>query len=211
MKPAVTQDSPQGSPQALDPTNQNVAAVQAFVLREERKLSHSQRGVEALSTAIGCPAFLAVTLALVVGWALLNAALPLMGRPVLDPAPYFWLQGLIGLGALLISSVVLSKQNRVAKLFEQRAHLDLTVALLTEQKVAKLIDLLEELRRDLPDVRNRHDSDAAVLQKAMHPDQVMATLDEAFEAPAAAARVDISGELPDHTGDLDRPATATAT
>jgi uncharacterized membrane protein len=210
VKPAVTQDPAQGSPQALAPTNQNIAAVQAFVLREERKLSHTQRGVEALSAAIGCPAFLAVTLALVVGWVLLNAALPLMGRPALDPAPYFWLQGLIGLGALLISSVVLSKQNRVAKLFEQRSHLDLTVALLTEQKVAKLIDLLEELRRDLPDVRNRHDSDAAVLQKAMHPDQVMATLDEAFEAPATPARVDMSGELPDHTGDLDRPTTATA-
>ncbi len=33
---------------------------------------------------------------------------------------------------------------------EQRAHLDLKVTLLTEQKAAKLIDLLEELRRDLP-------------------------------------------------------------
>lgn len=194
MKPAATPKAPQGAPQgaaldtsqALDPTNQNVAAVQAFVLREEAKLSHSQRGVEALSAAIGCPAFLVFTLALVAGWALLNAALPLLGRPVLDPAPYFWLQGLIGLGALLISSVVLSKQNRVAKLFEQRAHLDLTVAMLTEQKVAKMIDLLEELRRDLPDVRNRHDSDATVLQKALHPDQVMAALDEATAAPPAA-------------------------
>ncbi len=190
VKPAATQDARQGAPQdplqALDTTNQNVAAVQAFVVREEAKLSHSQRGVEALSAAIGCPTFLVFTLALVAGWALLNAALPLLGRPVLDPPPYFWLQGLIGLGALLISSVVLSKQNRVAKLFEQRAHLDLTVALLTEQKVAKLIDLMEELRRDLPDVRNRHDSDAAVLQKALHPDQVMAALDEATATPPAA-------------------------
>ena len=59
--------------------------------------------------------------------------------------------------------------------------------MLTEQKVAKMIDLLEELRRDLPDVRNRHDSDATVLQKALHPDQVMAALDEAGKAPAAAS------------------------
>ena len=80
--------------------------------------------------------------------------------------------------ALLITTVVLSKQNRLAKLAEQRAHLDLKVTLLTEQKAAKLIDLLEELRRDLPNVRNRHDSEAATLQKSMDPDEVLATLNE---------------------------------
>lgn len=171
---------------ALDTTDQNVAAVQAFVVREERKLSRSQRGVEALSEAIGCPTFLAATLVFVGTWALLNELLPRWGRPALDPPPYLWLQGLIGLCGLLVATVVLSKQNRVAKLFEQRAHLDLTVILLTEQKVAKLIDLMEELRRDLPDVRNRPDSDAAALQQSLHPEQVLATLDKAAAPPAAA-------------------------
>lgn len=179
--------SPTAAPAAQDTTGQNVAAVQAFVLREERKLSRTQRGVEALSETIGCPAFLAATLAFVGAWALVNELLPLWGRPALDPAPYHWLQGLIGLCGLLVAAVVLSKQNRVAKLFEQRAHLDLTVTLLTEQKVAKLIDLIEELRRDLPDVRNRHDSDAAALQQSLHPEQVLATLDKAAEPPPPAA------------------------
>jgi uncharacterized membrane protein len=39
------------------------------------------------------------------------------------------------------------------------------MTLLTEQKVAKLIDLLEELRRDLHDVRNRQDPEAAAPQR----------------------------------------------
>ncbi|HEX7612847.1 MAG TPA: DUF1003 domain-containing protein, partial [Candidatus Limnocylindrales bacterium] len=71
-----------------------------------------------------------------------------------------------------------TKQNRLAKLAEQRAHLDLKVTLLTEQKAAKLIDLLEELRRDLPNVINRHDPEAAELQQSMNPDLVLAALDE---------------------------------
>ena len=50
--------------------------------------------------------------------------------------------------------------------------------LLTEQKTAKLIDLLEELRRDLPNVKDRHDPEAAELQQSMNPDQVLAALDE---------------------------------
>jgi uncharacterized membrane protein len=37
------------------------------------------------------------------------------------------------------------------------AHLDLQINLLTEQKVTKLIRLLEELRADMPGVRTRHD------------------------------------------------------
>ena len=70
------------------------------------------------------------------------------------------------------------KQNRLAKLEELRAHLDLKVTLLTEQKAAKLIDLLEELRRDLPNVRNRHDPEAMALQQPMNPELVRAALDE---------------------------------
>jgi len=35
------------------------------------------------------------------------------------------------------------------------------VSLLAEQKTAKLIALIEELRRDLPEVTNRHDPEAA--------------------------------------------------
>jgi hypothetical protein len=52
------------------------------------------------------------------------------------------------------------------------------VTLLTEQKAATPIDLVEELQRDLRNVRNRHDSDAAALTQAMSPDLVLAVLDE---------------------------------
>lgn len=84
---------------------------------------------------------------------LVNVALREVGLAEFDPAPFFWLQGGVDLGALLTATVVLTKQNRSARLAEQRAHLDLKVMLLTEQKTAKLIDLLEELRRDLPNVK----------------------------------------------------------
>jgi len=95
-------------------------------------------------------------------------------------------------------TVVLTKQNRLAKLEEQRAHLDMKVTLLTEQKAAKLIDLLEELRRDLPNVRNRHDPEAAALQQSMNPELVLAALDERSEPdvrlkPAEEAKEDAGG------------------
>jgi len=37
------------------------------------------------------------------------------------------------------------------------------------------------LRRDLPNVRDRHDPEAAALQQSMNPDLVLAALDERSE------------------------------
>ncbi len=161
-----------------DQISQNIAAVLEFYAREEQKISHSQRILERISGFVGQPAFLGIILIFVTLWILADLGLGRLGVAEFDPAPFFWLQGIVGLGALLTATAVLTRQSRLAKLEQQRAHLDLKVTLLTEQKAAKLIDLLEELRRDLPNVRDRHDSDAAALQQAMNPDLVLAALDE---------------------------------
>jgi uncharacterized membrane protein len=202
-KPAVppaslpdARDTPSESDR--DQTSQNIEAVLEFYTREEKKISRSQRILERISGLIGQPVFLGVILLFVAFWTLANTVLRQYGIAEFDPAPFFWLQGIVGLGALLTATVVLTKQNRLAKLEEQRAHLDLKVTLLTEQKAAKLIDLLEELRRDLPNVRNRHDPEAAALQQSMNPNLVLAALDERSEPderskPAGEAKGDAGG------------------
>ena len=158
--------------------SQNIEAVLDFYAREEQRVTRSQRLLERISLLIGQPAFLGFILIFIAIWMLANSPSRRAGIAAFDAPPFFWLQGLIGLGALMTAIVVLSRQNRLARLAEQRAHLDLKVTLMTEQKTAKLIDLMEELRRDLPDVINRHDPDAAVLQQSMNSDQVLAALDE---------------------------------
>ena len=162
----------------LDDIGKSIAAVHEFYLRDERNRTTSQRVVEGISSFVGRPLFPLAILTFVFAWMAINLVLPRQGLAAFDPAPFAWLQGIIGLSALLTGTVVLSKQNRLARQAEQRAHLDLKVTLLTEQKAAKLIDLLEELRRDLPDVKDRHDSKAVALQQPMSPDLVLAALDE---------------------------------
>ena len=193
-KPAVPPGPPPDSREApseseRDQISQNIEAVLDFYTREEQKITRSQRILERISLFIGQPVFLGFILLFVALWMLANALTQHLGFVAFDPEPFIWLQGIVGLGAWLTATVVLIKQNRLAKLEEQRAHLDLKVTLLTEQKAAKLIDLLEELRRDLPNVRNRHDPEAAVLQQPMNPDRVLAALDELGDAdePAGTA------------------------
>lgn len=182
LPPATSPDSSDKPVESeRDQIGQNIETILDFYAREDQKISRSQRMMERISRFAGQPVFIGIILFFVAFWILVNVVLRQLSLVEFDPAPYFWLQGIIGLGALLTATVVLSKQNRLGKLEEKRAHLDLKVNLLTEQKTAKLIDLVEELRRDLPNVRDRHDPEAASLQQSMNPELVLAALDERSE------------------------------
>jgi uncharacterized membrane protein len=184
---AAPPDSRETGPES-EQINQNIEAVKKFYDREEQEISPPQRFVERISDFASRPMFLGFILIFVALWVLVNVGLKRLGFGAFDPPPFSWLQGILGLGALLTATVVLSKQNRAAKLAERREHLDLKVTLLTEQKAAKLINLLEELRRDLPNVKDRHDPEAHALQKSMNPDRVLATLDENKDQDAQRRR-----------------------
>lgn len=179
---AATADSPS------DPGNgqisQNIETILAVYSRDEQKISSPQRVLETLSGSVGRPLYLGFIVLLVALWILANVMARKLGFVEFDPAPFFWLQGMVSLGALLTTTVLLIKQNRLARLEERRAHLELQVNLLTEQKTTKLINLMEELRRDLPMVRDRHDPEAAALQQPTDARQVLAELDQRRDAVA---------------------------
>jgi uncharacterized membrane protein len=171
----------------LDQHSQNIETILAFYRREEQKISRSQRVLERISLFIGQPVFLGMILLFVAVWMLANELLRQFGMLAFDEPPFIWLQGIVGFGALLTATVVLIRQNRLAVLEEQRAHLDLKVTLLTEQKVAKLIDMLAGLRRDMPNVKDRADPAAEAMQQPMNQDQVLAALDEPLQRAGGAA------------------------
>ncbi len=158
--------------------SQNIDSILAFYRREEQKISNSQRRLERVGGFMGQPAYLAGMLCFVTLWLIANALTEVFGFQAVDPPPFFWLQGIVSLGALLTTTVVLITQNREAKLEEQRLELDLQVNLLTEQKTTKVIRLLEELRHDLPMVGDRHDSEATALQKPTDLEEVLVALEE---------------------------------
>ena len=177
----------------------NVHAVTEMHLQGERVLGVHQRAIEWCTARLGRPSSIYVILAVVLLWTLGNTVAAQLDVVPPDPAPFFWLQGMIGLLALVATTMVLTTQIRQAKLLERRMHLDLQINLLTEQKAAKLIELLEELRRDLPNVRNRPDSEAESMQRAAEPLKLMAALEEhqtveavreALAADATAVAVD---------------------
>ena len=158
------------------PLDEHVETVAALVERAEQKVGPHQRFVERTALSLGRPATL---YALVLGaatWVALNGY---AGKAAAwDPAPFYWLQGFLGMYAALVSTIVLTAQNRQRKHSDHKAHLDLQLNLSAEHKSAKIIALLEELRRDLPSVRNRRDEEAERLSQSTDASAVMSALEE---------------------------------
>ena len=92
----------------------------------------------------------------------------LVGQP-----PFVWLDGLVGLGALYIALLILITRRRADQLAQHREQRTLELAILNEQKTAKVIELLEEMRRDTPNLCDRVDHEAAAMAVPADPQAVL--------------------------------------
>ncbi|MEO7719646.1 MAG: DUF1003 domain-containing protein [Capsulimonas sp.] len=162
----------------IDPVAETTEIIAAIHHKAEERVDWHQRSVERVVSTLGRPIFLYLVLSVIVTWIAYNELAPREHWVRIDTPPFYWMQGTISLGGLLMAIVILIAQNRQSKLAESRAQLDLQVNLLAEQKIAKLIALVEELRRDIPSVRDRHDPEAEAMAAATNPEEVLAALEE---------------------------------
>lgn len=158
-------------PDPIARTSETIAAIRA---RAEEDVDRHHRWIERAISEVGRPRTVYVILGVVACWIAFNALSPYR----VDPAPFFWLQGCVALYAALIATSVLVRQNREARHDLERDQLELQVNLIAEQRTAKIIALLEELRADLPNVRDREDREADAMTRAIDPHEVLNAFDE---------------------------------
>ena len=158
----------------------NIETIIGFQAKQEQKLPFKDRIVEKTAAFFGKSEFLYLQLLFFTSWALCSHIAPQLlpfGLPIFDAK-----QVGVDIAALLIATGVLVQQSRQDRLAEQRSHLTLQINLLTEQKIAKLIELVEELRQDLPTIRDRHDLEAQIMQQATDPQIVLDILQENLDS-----------------------------
>jgi uncharacterized membrane protein len=160
--------------------------------KAERAVPRHQRSIEATTEVLGRPSTVYILAGGVVLWVVVNVFLPRVGVRPPDAPPFAWLQTASSVGALLMAAMVLSTQNRQRKPAEERERLDLHVNLLAEQKLAKLIALIEELRRDMPNVSNRVDSLAEAMTHAVDPNAVADALKHTLEEAPGSSEMEQS-------------------
>ena len=80
--------------------------------------------------------------------------------------------------SLYLVVLILATQRREYQLAQLREQLTLELAILSEQKTAKVIQLLEESRRDNPLIRNRIDQEADAMAQPADPQSVLNAIKE---------------------------------
>lgn len=114
-------------------------------------------------------------------WIIVNVLLATFGLPSFDQPPFTWLVGVLSLGALLQATVILITQNRQNMTTERHRQLDLQISLLLDQKMSKLITMIDELRRDHPDLEHSSDPQIEALKETVDPHQSLETLNQLLE------------------------------
>lgn len=156
-------------------------AIDAVADLERRALdamSHHQRWIEHVTSRVGRPLGVYLVMGFVALWIATNLILEGAHRQSFDPPPFAWLQGLLGLAALLMTVLILTTANRVAQIDTARDKLDLQINLLNERRTAKLIQMLDELRRDLPEAPTHDDPEVQQLSEPTNPQEVTRAIED---------------------------------
>jgi uncharacterized membrane protein len=174
-------------PAHVEETIRSIALLHA---KHHMDVTSAQRYVDQATALAGQPAFLLVLGCGVGIWAASNAIAPLVGFHAIDPAPFAWLELALSLTALVMTVLILVTQRSADKLGEMRGQMTLELTLMTEQKVAKIIELVEELRKDSPHVRDRIDTEAHEMSTRADPHAVLGAIKEIDEEMCAAIKED---------------------
>ena len=103
----------------------------------------------------------------------LNWVAVALGYRTLDRRVFAWLAGASSLTSLYLVILILTTQSGDDRLTQRRELLNLELTILSEQKIAKVVQLLEEIRRDNPLIQNRVDLDADNMAQPTDPSSVL--------------------------------------
>jgi uncharacterized membrane protein len=173
-------------PAHINETIKGIAELHAQHLRQATPV---QRVVDRSVKLVGRPQFVATLTGIVLIWICGNIGL---GRHAFDRPPFQMLQDVGELVGLYITILILITQRRENELTELREQLTLELAILCEQKNAKIIQLLEELRRDSPLIEDRDDAEAAALSVPADPQAVLEAIKESHEEMKASVEADVA-------------------
>ncbi len=168
------------SPEANFPDHVGKAVRSVTRLHSEHhgRTTSPQRAVNRVAALMGRPWFIALVGFTVVAWVAANLIAARLGVEAIDPPPFPWLEAATTIFALFVVMLVLVAQKHEDELNAHRDTLTLELAILSEHKIAKVIQLLEELRRDSPHVQDRDDPQAEQMAEPADAGSVLAAVRE---------------------------------
>jgi uncharacterized membrane protein len=162
-------------PDHIEETIRSIAELRA---EHHESATVFERALDRVTALLSRPWFIGTVSIVVIGWIGLNLGAVAFGARPIDPPPFSGLGGAVSLVSLFMVVLILATQRREDQLAQRREMLLLELALLGEQKTAKVIQLLEESRLDNPLIRNRLDPEAEAMAQPTDPKSVLDVIKE---------------------------------
>jgi uncharacterized membrane protein len=106
--------------------------------------SRAERLGDLTAAIVGNLGFVAAHVCLFLLWVLVNT-LQLPRIPHFDPVPFSLLGTIVAIEAILLASLILMRQARLARRADEREHLMLQILLLTEKEVTAMISMNQQI------------------------------------------------------------------
>jgi uncharacterized membrane protein len=143
----------------------NIETVAGLEKQMETQRTRVERLGDAVAEFAGSMKFILAHIAAFILWAVINSG-RIPGVPVFDPYPFVFLTMIVSMEAVLVSTFVLMKQNRMTRRADRRDHLDLQVNLLAEKEITKMLQLQQRICERL-DIQQAED-DPEVQELSQH-------------------------------------------
>ena len=157
----------------------NIGSLSAMRREEVGRRSWAEKLSDAISAFAGSIWFVLFSAVFFGLWLLLNCSF--VPFPKWDPYPFVMLAMLSSVEAIFLSTFILITQNRMQKLADQRAELDLQIGLLGEHEMTEAIKLIDAIARKL-DVPRPGDSDIEDAKRDIDPQKVVHEIESADAA-----------------------------
>jgi len=154
---------------------ESIDQIAALHVEHYRSASVLQRVIDWVTDKLGRASVVAVVILGLVAW--FASVFAATDGDIERPA-FTWLELAATLAALLIAMLILVTQRRENLLAERRDQLTLELAILADKKTAKVIALLEEIRRDAPALADRTDPESEAMARPANPGEVLAAIDK---------------------------------
>jgi uncharacterized membrane protein len=128
-------------------SRQSLSHIDSMVRQEEEALarrSSSERFADGVGLLAGSLPFVLFHLVLVLVWLLVNGG-EIRGLHPFDPYPFSLLGMIVAVEAVILSSFILMRQNRMMRRGELRDHLNLQVDLLAEKEITKVLQMVRAI------------------------------------------------------------------
>lgn len=165
---------------------ESIAAIAKLHAEHYRRAGAFQRLVSAATAMVARPRTLGLITLVIAAWVALNVTLIFSPVHPPDPFPFPLLSAAVSTVGLYLTAMILIAQRHDDELATRRDQLTLELAILSEQKSAKIIALLEEFRRNDPNQGDHRDELAEALAKPAETQVVLDAIKAAHGDPATA-------------------------